>query len=107
MVGAGLAVAALVKSRNKANGGGSLVRSRAMLNHAGQIGEHMEVIGSDNQHVGTVDKVAGDQIKLTRKDQAANGKHHLISLDLVDSVEFNQVRLNQTADETRANWQES
>ena len=107
VVGAGFAVAALVKAKNKANAGAATVRSRQALGHAGQIREHMEVIGSDNQHVGTVDNVAGNQIKLTRKDQAADGKHHLISLNLVDSVEFNQVRLNQTAAETRANWQES
>jgi hypothetical protein len=32
------------------------------------IKEHMEVIGADGVHVGTVDKVEGDRIKLTKKD---------------------------------------
>ncbi len=32
------------------------------------IREHMEVIGADGGHVGTVDKVEGDRIKLTKKD---------------------------------------
>ena len=32
-----------------------------------QIKEHMDVVGSDGQHVGTVDKLEGQQIKLTRK----------------------------------------
>ncbi|MDU2926289.1 DUF2171 domain-containing protein, partial [Bradyrhizobium sp.] len=32
------------------------------------IREHMEVIGADGAHVGTVDRVEGNRIKLTRKD---------------------------------------
>ena len=32
------------------------------------IKEHMEVIGADGVHVGTVDKVEGSRIKLTKKD---------------------------------------
>jgi hypothetical protein len=32
--------------------------------------EHMEVIGADGGHVGTVDKVEGSRIKLTKKDSA-------------------------------------
>ena len=31
------------------------------------IKEHMEVIGADGVHVGTVDKVEGDRIKLTKR----------------------------------------
>ncbi|HEX8481190.1 MAG TPA: DUF2171 domain-containing protein, partial [Allosphingosinicella sp.] len=31
-----------------------------------QIKEHMEVIGADGVHVGTVDKIEGDRIKLTK-----------------------------------------
>jgi hypothetical protein len=33
-----------------------------------QIKEHMEVVGSDGQHVGTVDGVEDDRIKLTKSD---------------------------------------
>jgi rRNA processing protein Gar1 len=32
------------------------------------IREHMEVVDSTGKHVGTVDKVEGERIKLTRKD---------------------------------------
>jgi hypothetical protein len=32
------------------------------------IREHMEVIGADGVYIGTVDKVEGQRIKLTRKD---------------------------------------
>ncbi len=71
-----------------------------------QIEEHFEVIGADGVHVGTVDKVEGDRIKLTKKDSGAevvegegahSGHHHYISGGLVASVEGNQVRLSATA----------
>jgi hypothetical protein len=71
-----------------------------------QIREHMEVIGADGVHVGTVDKVEGDRIKLTKKDSGAeiegaegshSGHHHFISLGLVADVEGDQVRLSATA----------
>lgn len=69
--------------------------------NAAQIREHMEVVGSDGQHVGTVDKVEGDQIKLTKNDPQAQGQHHYLPLDVVASVEQNAVRLNLTADQAR------
>jgi len=69
--------------------------------NASQIREHMEVIGSDGQHVGTVDKVEGDRIKLTKNDPEAQGQHRYIPLDAVASVEQNAVELNLTADEAR------
>ena len=71
------------------------------------IQEHMEVIGADGVHVGTVDHVEGDRIKLTKKDSAAQvnegtssheGHHHFISLGLVADVEGDQVRLSANAD---------
>ena len=35
----------------------------------GQIREHMEVVGIDEEHVGTVDRIAGDRIILTKSDR--------------------------------------
>jgi len=65
---------------------------------ATQIREHMEVIGADGAHLGTVDKVDGDRIKLTRADSGSHGDHHhFISLGLVAEVEGEQVRLSATA----------
>ena len=66
-----------------------------------QIREHMEVIGSDGRHVGIVDHVEGDQIKLARKDPAAGGQHHFVPLGQVESV---VVRLAQPADEAQRQW---
>ncbi len=67
------------------------------------IREHMEVVGSDGQHVGTVDHVNGDQIKLTRTDPTAGGQHHVIPTSLVASVDT-QVRLSQDAEQVRGMW---
>ena len=66
-----------------------------------QIQEHSEVIGADGVHVGTVDHVDGDRIKLTKNDspQAQDGqgaKHHYISIGLVADVEDGKVRLSAT-----------
>ena len=45
------------------------------------IKEHMEVVGSDSVHVGTVDHMEGaDEIKLTAGDAEAEGEHHFIPL---------------------------
>ena len=63
---------------------------------ASQITEHLEVVGSDGQHVGTVDKLV---IKLTKKDPAADGQHHIISLDAVASVTGGKVMLSMPAAE--------
>ncbi|WP_295192915.1 DUF2171 domain-containing protein [uncultured Brevundimonas sp.] len=65
-----------------------------MIN-ASEIREHAEVIGADGMHVGTVDRVEGNRIKLTKKDSGPqhDGHHHFIPLDLVESVDDNRVRL--------------
>jgi hypothetical protein len=66
-----------------------------------QIQEHAEVIGADGAHVGTVDKVEGDRIKLTKKDSGEGsheGHHHYIPGGLVAAVEGNTVRLSANAD---------
>lgn len=64
------------------------------------IREHMEVIGADGVHVGTVDRIEGDRIKLTRSEGPGGheGHHHFISRGLVAEVEGDQVRLSANAD---------
>jgi hypothetical protein len=62
-----------------------------------EIKEHMEVIGADGVHVGTVDKVEGHRIKLTKKDSGEGshkGHHHYIDKGLVAGVEGDKVRLS-------------
>ncbi|MDB5649005.1 MAG: hypothetical protein JWL62_525 [Hyphomicrobiales bacterium] len=65
------------------------------------IKEHMDVIGADGVHVGTVDRVESNRIKLMKKDSgdgAHKGHHHFISTSLVADVEGNKVRLSANAD---------
>ena len=63
------------------------------------IREHMEVIGADGVHVGTVDSVDGHRIKLTKADSASGHQdhHHYISRGLVAGIEGDKVRLSATA----------
>lgn len=63
------------------------------------IKEHMKIIGKDGVHVGTVDGVEGDRIKLTRSDNPAGHKdhHHYIDRKLVGSVEGDVVKLSVNA----------
>ena len=80
-------------------GGPALGRRRPSAGHhaganmidAGSIQEHAEVIGADGVHVGTVDKVEGDRIKLTKKDSGMGhmDHHHFLPLSLVAEVEAN------------------
>lgn len=57
-----------------------------------RIHEHMEVTDSTGAHVGTVDSLADERIKLTRKDSADN-THHFVHLDSVDRIEDGRVYL--------------
>jgi hypothetical protein len=61
------------------------------------IKEHMEVVGADGVHVGTVDKIESNRIKLTEKDSGEGshkGHHHYIDRGLIAGVEGNKVRLS-------------
>jgi hypothetical protein len=59
------------------------------------ITEHMEIIGADGVHLGTVDKVEGGRIKLTKADSGSHqDHHHYISQGLIAEIEGNQVRLS-------------
>lgn len=65
------------------------------------IREHMEVIGADGVHVGTVDRVVGERIKLTKKDSGQGkhaGHHHFVEKSLIADVEGDKVRLSANAD---------
>jgi len=78
-------------------------QKRGML---GQVREHMEVIGNDDKHVGTVDKVAGDRIILTKSDPESGGVHHSISCSDIDKVEGDKVMLDCSAEQARQRWRD-
>lgn len=68
-----------------------------------EIREHMAVVGSDGQRVGTVDRLERGHIKLTREDDPAGaGEHRAIPLGLIASAEGGQVRLTLTGQQARA-----
>ena len=72
--------------------------------NAGQIKEHMEVIGADGKHVGTVNSLKGqDAIKLTKND-SPDGKHHHIPLAWVDHID-EHVHLNKDSADVQRQWE--
>ncbi|RIA35437.1 hypothetical protein DFR49_4214 [Hephaestia caeni] len=76
------------------------------------IKEHMNVIGADGVHVGTVDHLDGDRIKLTKADspQGPDGegaKHHYIPVGLVADIEGDAVRLSATAQNAQDMFEEA
>ncbi|HQZ12050.1 MAG TPA: DUF2171 domain-containing protein [Devosia sp.] len=60
----------------------------------------MEVIGADGVHVGTVDRLEGNRIKLKQSDAYGSheGHHHYIEMGFVAGVEGTRVRLSANAD---------
>lgn len=94
------------QSRFEEDFGGWRQRRQQKRGLVGQIREHMEVVGSDQQHVGTVDRVAGDRIILTRSDPESGGTHHSLSCTDIDRVEDDRVILELTADKARERWRD-
>ena len=67
----------------------------------GSIKEHMQVFGADDQPVGTVDKVRGDRVILTKSD-SPDGQHHSINCAMIDRVDGDRVILDKNAEEAKA-----
>ena len=61
-----------------------------------RIKEHMEVADSKGQHVGTVDDVEDDKIKLTKSD-SADSMHHYLLVDDVEKIDDNRIYLKESA----------
>jgi len=76
---------------------------RGLLSH---IREHMEVVGDDDKHVGTVDRTVGDRIILTKSDPESGGAHHSLSCSEIDRIEGDKVILGCSADEARNRWRD-
>jgi hypothetical protein len=71
-----------------------------VIDHS-KIKEHAEIIGADGAHVGTVDRVEGNRIKLTKSDSGEGsheGHHHYLDISLVAEVEGEVIRLSANAD---------
>jgi hypothetical protein len=72
----------------------------ANMTDTSKIREHMEVVGADGVHIGTVDRVEDNRIKLIRADSgvAHEEHHHFIPRGLVAEVEGDKVRLTARGD---------
>jgi hypothetical protein len=62
-----------------------------------QIQPDAEIVGADGVHLGTVDRVDGDRITLTRND-SSDGRHHFIDAGLIATVDGAKVWLSANAD---------
>jgi hypothetical protein len=64
-----------------------------------RIKEHMEVIGADGVHVGTVDRVENQRLKLTKTDHGSglDLRHHFVDIGLIADVDGGRVRLSANA----------
>ena len=61
-----------------------------------RIKEHMEVTDHGGRHVGTVDEIEDERIRLTRSDSDGD-RHRFLPLDAVDRVADNRVYLKEGA----------
>jgi len=86
--------------------GGWRERRQSKRQVLGQVREHMEVVGSDGEHVGTVDRVAGDRLILTRSDPDSGGVHHSLSCTDLDRIEGDRVILDYSAEKARERWRD-
>jgi|SoiMethySBSTD1v2_1073268.scaffolds.fasta_scaffold126789_3 hypothetical protein len=57
----------------------------------------MEVKGSDGAHIGTVDRVEGDRIKLANLDPASGGTHQYMDLAQVKEIKDGCVVASKSA----------
>ena len=69
----------------------------------GGIREHMDVVGSDGDKVGSVDCVKGDRIILTKSDSDDN-RHHSIDCSMIRTIEGDKVCLDVPAEEAKSRF---
>lgn len=72
----------------------------------GTIREQMEVVGTDGEHVGTIDRTAGDRIILTKSDPESGGVHHSLSCSDIDRIEDDRIILDCSAEQARQRWRD-
>lgn len=94
------------QSKFESDFGGWRERRQQKRGLLGQVREHMEVVGSDDKHVGTVDKIGGDRLILAKSDPDSGGVHHSLSCSEIDRVEGERVILDCSADQARERWRD-
>lgn len=71
-----------------------------------QIREGLAIVGSDGAHVGSVDALVGQLLKLKKSDPASGGTHHYLDLALVAGIEGDTIKLLVPAAEAKERWSE-
>ena len=74
--------------------------------HVQDIHEGLKVVGSDGGHVGTVDALVGQLLKLKKNDPASGGTHHYLDIGFIADIENETVKLLLTADDAKRRWSE-
>lgn len=67
------------------------------------VAEGMAVVDRDGTRIGSVDKVEGGHLKISRADQEPRNQHQYVSTDWIAAVD-DRVRLNRTFDEAKRLW---
>jgi hypothetical protein len=80
---------------------------RIIMVDKNEIMDHAQVVASCGTHVGVVDHLDGERIKLAKSDPESGGKHHFIPLGWVDKVDDNKVVLTKNHKEVFAEWQQA
>ncbi|MBA2772414.1 MAG: DUF2171 domain-containing protein, partial [Sphingomonas sp.] len=70
-----------------------------------QAREQMDVVGSDGEPVGKVDRIAGDRVVLTKND-SPDGRHHSIPCTMIDKIEGERIMLDCTAEQAQKQWRD-
>jgi hypothetical protein len=74
--------------------------------HVQDIHEGLKVVGSDGGHVGTVDALVGQLLKLKKNDPASGGTHHFLDIGYIADIENETVKLLLTAEDAKRRWSE-
>ncbi|AMJ61401.1 DUF2171 domain-containing protein [Bosea sp. PAMC 26642] len=72
-----------------------------------QIKEGQKVVGSDGAHVGTVDGLSGQLLKLKKNDPESGGSHHYLDIGLVVALDDETLKLIVPAAEAKERWSEA
>lgn len=70
-----------------------------------EVPDHAEVVGNDGEHVGTVDKIRGERLILTKND-SDDGHHHSLRCTEIDCIEDGKVKLDISAEQAQQQWRD-
>ncbi|WP_262330894.1 DUF2171 domain-containing protein [Bosea sp. BH3] len=85
----------------------SILQGESVMMFVEQIKEGQRVIGADGGHVGTIDGLSGQLLKLKKNDPESGGAHHYLDIGLVVAVEGDTLKLIVPAAEAKERWSEA